>query len=172
MFTGQLPQYLDPRKYADQGRVIEGQLPVGELSRLQDLEDSLDNPVLVALRFSRDQEGRCCIAGEVSAMLSFTCQRCLAPVQYNVSSSVNVAVVWNEEQAKALPDALDPLIVNEKSLVLSELLEEELILAMPILAVHDICPDVLVESAQEDDPESTERENPFAVLASLKRDGN
>lgn len=172
MLTGQLPQYLDPRKYADQGRVIEGQLPVGELSRLQDLEDSLENLVQVALTFGRDEEGRCCITGQVSAVLSFPCQRCLAPVEYNVSSSVNVAVVWNEEQAKALPDALDPLIVSEKSLLLSQLLEEELILAMPILAVHEVCPESLPVSTEPEDLEQPEKENPFAVLASLKRDGN
>ena len=51
MFSGQLPQFLDPRKYADQGRIVEGQLTVGDLPRLQEYRESLDQPVAISLAF-------------------------------------------------------------------------------------------------------------------------
>ncbi len=108
MFSGQLPQFLDPRKYADQGRVVEGQLTVGDLPRLQEYRESLDQPVAISLAFDRDEEGHRRIEGEVSTVLVLPCQRCLEPVNYSVTARIDVALVWNEDQAKALPERLDP----------------------------------------------------------------
>ena len=170
MFSGQLPQFLDPRKYADQGRVVEGQLTVGDLPRLQDYRESLDQPVAISLAFGRDEEGHRRIEGEVSTKLVLPCQRCLEPVTCDVQATINVALVWNEDQAKALPERLDPWLIDDEPMVLTDLLEEELLLAMPLVALHDPCPTALPHDSGE--PEKQENaDNPFAVLAQLKGQG-
>ena len=143
MFSGQLPQFLDPRKYADQGRVVEGRLTVSDLPRLQDYRESLDQPVVISLAFGRDEEGHRRIEGEVSTQLVLPCQRCLEPVVCDVHATIDVALVRNEDQAKALPQRLDPWLVGDDPMVLTDLLEEELLLAMPLVALHDSCPTVL-----------------------------
>ena len=97
MFSGQLPQFLDPRKYADQGRVVEGRLTVSDLPRLQDYRESLDQPVVISLAFGRDEEGHRRIEGEVSTQLVLPCQRCLEPVVCDVHATIDVALVRNED---------------------------------------------------------------------------
>ena len=86
---------------------------------------------------------------------------------------VDLVLVWSEDQAKALPADLDPLLVTEERLSLAELLEEELLLALPLVALHDECPrpaSTGSEPEPEGDPDDTQTnpDNPFAVLARLK----
>ncbi|MBM7333815.1 MAG: YceD family protein [Alcanivorax sp.] len=173
MFSGQLPPYLEPRKFADQERVIEGEARVGDLPRLREYRDSQDQPVRVSLAFGRDEDGRGRVQGRVEATLILVCQRCLEPVHHPVVADVDLVLVWSEDQAKALPADLDPLLVTEERLSLAELLEEELLLALPLVALHDECPrpaSTGSEPEPEGDPDDTQTnpDNPFAVLARLK----
>ncbi|HIK74872.1 MAG: YceD family protein [Alcanivorax sp.] len=171
MFSGQLPPYLEPRKFADQERVVEGEARVGDLPRLREYRESLDQPVRVRLAFGRDEDGRRRVQGRVETSLVLVCQRCLEPVQQEVAADVDLMLVWSEEQAKALPADLDPLLVTEERVTLAELVEEELLLAMPLVALHDQCPDPPPQSAGDpgdQDDNQSDPDNPFAVLARLK----
>ena len=173
MFSGQLPPYLEPRKFADQERVVEGEARVGDLPRLREYRDSQDQPVRVKLAFGRDDDGRGRVQGRVETTLILVCQRCLEPVHHPVAADVDLVLVWSEGQAKALPTHLDPLLVTEERVSLAELVEEELLLALPLVALHDECPrpaSTGSEPEPEDDPDDTQTnsDNPFAVLAQLK----
>lgn len=168
MFSGQLPQFLDPRKFADQGLEIHGQTGVGALPRLADLRDSQNEVVDVALQFGRNEEGRQAVEGRVSASLVMPCQRCLEPVTYQVIAKVKLVMVWNEEQIKALPEHLDPLLVTGEKMPLVDLLEEELLLALPLVALHEQCPNPLVKEQSSVAGDEEKADNPFAVLAKLK----
>ena len=77
-------------------------------------------------------------------------------------------LVWTEEQAKALPADLDPLLVTGERMTLAEVLEEELLLALPLIALHDQCPNSPLDESGEADEEQIKPDNPFAVLAHLK----
>ena len=170
MFSGQLPHYVEPRKLADQGGLISGQTTVSALPRLSDFEHSQDQPVLVALTFERDaDDGQRIVHGTVSTELVLTCQRCLEPVACAVTAEVMLALVWSEEDIKALPERYDPLLVAEDKMPLAPLLEEELLLALPLVATHEQCPTRLPGGDEPEDTASAERaDNPFAVLADLK----
>ncbi|ASK34364.1 YceD family protein [Alloalcanivorax mobilis] len=168
MFSGQLPTYLDPRKYADQERVIEGEARVGDLPRLREYRESLDQPVRIRLAFSRDDDGRRHVRGRVETTLALVCQRCLETVESRIVADVDLVLVWTEEQAKALPADLDPLLVTGERMTLAEVLEEELLLALPLIALHDQCPNSPLEESGEADEEQIKPDNPFAVLARLK----
>lgn len=170
MFSGQLPQSFDPRRFTDQGAEIQGSMAVGALPRLHEFRDSQDEPISVALRFGHDEEGRRVIDGTISTRLIMTCQRCLEPVEYQIEARPHLVLVWSEDQMKALPEHLDPLLVGEERVPLADLLEEELLLALPLVAMHDTCPAPLAPQRPEQDeaPETPKRDNPFAVLASLR----
>lgn len=174
MFSGQLPHSLDPRKLSDQGGEIRGRIRVGDLPRLREFGESPDEPVDVALVFGRDEEGHRVIEGTIAARLTMRCQRCLEPVVYDVQADVLLGMVWGEDQMKALPERLDPYMVTEDRMPVADLVEEELLLAIPLVAMHDKCPVRLVEENATDDEDEGPRddaENPFAVLARLKEKG-
>ena len=171
MFSGQLPPFFDPRKFADQGIDIQGETSVGKLPRLAEFRDSQDEPVQVDLHFGRDEDGRRSISGTVSTRLTMPCQRCLEPVTYQITARPRLVMVWDEEQMKALPEQLDPILVIDDKMPLADLLEEELLLALPLVAMHEQCPNPLVKESQPDSAADgkDKADNPFAVLAKLKR---
>ena len=168
MFSGQLQPYLEPRKLADQGAEIHVETRVSELPRLAEFRDSQENPVQVALKFDR-HDGERTISGDIETRLVMSCQRCLEPVEVDVHARVALTLVWTEEQAKALTEGQDPCLLHDEKLPFAELLEEEILLALPAVATHEQCPTPLeADTGGDDQAESPQRDNPFAVLAELK----
>lgn len=163
MFSGQLLPFLDPKKFADQERVIEGEARVGDFPRLREYRESLDQPVRVKFAFGRDGDGRRRLKGRVETNLALVCQRCLELVDQDIVATVDLVLVWSEDQAKALPADQDPLLVIGDRMLLTDLVEEEVLLAMPLVALHDQCPNPL----PDDSGEAHDDINPFAVLARL-----
>jgi len=171
-----LPLSLDPRKVFRHELEIEGEVAVSALSAL--CESLYDNKGVAraTLSFSVDDERRLRIQGQVSAEVNVVCQRCLNPMSIQLDDQVDLVMVSSEEQAKQLPAALDPWICTEdQTLVPADIVEEQLILAMPIVTMHDNCIDLAkgFGSAAEAAGDSSDspvavRNNPFAVLAGLK----
>ena len=176
MFSGPLPRYLEPRKLARQGGEISGQTPVAGLPGLAEFSGGRERVVRARLCFERDEEGHYCIRGEVKTVLELCCQRCLEPFEYSVEAEVSLALVWSQDQARALPAHLDPLLISEDQVELASLLEEELLLALPLVASHRQCPRPLDNPAADPGENMNEGstrpdgENPFAVLERLKKD--
>ena len=112
------------------------------------------------------------IEGHVEGELQIVCQRCLGAMPLPINSDWQLAVVTGFQQAEQLPEEYDPLLVEEDTIVLRDLIEDELILAVPSAARHepDQCATQItdyqevVEEAEA--PEASD--NPFAVLALMK----
>lgn len=170
MFSGQLPHYVEPRKLAQQGGEISGHTTVGALPRLAEFRDSQQSPVSASLYFSRDDDGHQVIQGEIDTRLHLTCQRCLELVEKQIHAEVSLAMVWSEDAISGLPEAYEPWLLSDEKLVLADLLEEELLLALPLAPVHEECPVSLPNPAEDEGRETgnQDAENPFAVLATLK----
>jgi uncharacterized protein len=112
------------------------------------------------------------------AVAPLQCQRCLSPVALPLEVDREVLLVHGEEQAARLDEELeDDVLALPERLNLLELLEDELILALPIVPRHDgDCPNPLAglgsqAGAADDADEQPERVHPFAVLAQLKGRG-
>jgi uncharacterized protein len=172
MLTEPLPSTLDVRKAAVRGVSVSGTLRPLDLQRFRPLLAADEGAIEAELSFSRDEENRYVIRVAAEADVSVTCQRCLEPMAEHLTSENTLAVVWTDEQAAHLPRHLDPLIVAQDACSLWELVEDELILAMPPFSYHDTeeCKERIAgfsdpvpeEDAAEDKP------NPFNVLAQLK----
>lgn len=172
--TKQLPRWVDPRKFAQQCVNLAGIVPEEDLQRLQDASyKRAPSQIDADLQFFSDEEGRRCLGGKLTATLLLECQRCLEPYELTIATEVHLAVVWDEIQAQALPKTLDPWIVGEEG-DLHSVLEEELLLALPAIALHGYeCVDASVFSVGDEaevSQASAERKNPFGVLASLMPD--
>lgn len=134
-----------------------------------------EGEVCFDLVFGRDAQQRAVVSIHVNATLQLYCQRCMGVVQWPVEADSRLALVAGPEEAARLPEGLDPLLLEEPRLALSTLVEDELILAVPVAPLHEV-DDCAVDLAKVNDPTglpsepAPERENPFAVLAGLHGD--
>jgi uncharacterized protein len=108
---------------------------------------------------------------EVDATMPLVCQRCLNPVDVPVTVSRSFRFVADETTAAAEDDtAEEDLLALSRSFDIVELVEDELLMELPVAPRHEVCPEPVKMSAVDADFEAagTERENPFAVLGKLK----
>jgi uncharacterized protein len=113
---------------------------------------------------SRDGDGKCWLVLEVSGTLGLVCQRCLKRLAFPVEIRTRLLLVppgqaWPDEELAE--DGFDA-VAAEKEMVLLSLIEEEVLLALPIAPMHETCA-TPVPVADEHEP------SPFAVLAKLKK---
>lgn len=169
-----LPRHIDPRKFAHQGLDLQGVIAVSELPRLAEVAlegNRFDDgsEVKVELQFGVDEEKHRVISGQALCSLKVACQRCLEPVEVVLDADINLAIVWDEERAKQLPKALDPLILPEGPADLYEIIEDELLLNLPMVSYHD--EDCIEQTSFGDEAvavEAAPSKNPFQVLEQLK----
>jgi uncharacterized protein len=169
-----IPERLDPWRYADLGKTISGAIRLDSLPRLGPCLLAAEGDVSFDLRFERDAQRRAILTGSLSADLVLECQRCLAAVTLPVKANLALAFVEGMDQAGQLPDRLDPCLVEDGGVSFRDLIEDELLLALPQVAMHaaGACPN-LAAGRSDDKPVTAEGrsgDNPFAVLAELKRD--
>lgn len=106
------------------------------------------------------------------------CQRCLAAFAEPIDTDMRFEVMASEEEADAVPDEDEDVdvIVGSRRFSVLELIEDEVLLALPVAPKHEVCPTVhesLVtgvdgEVEPEAPPEEEKRPSPFAALAGLK----
>lgn len=175
------PRRLDVERFAAESGQLEGDWPLAEMARLCDACHAA--PGLLAsnrVRWSawgeqRKQPGQGAHAWlrlKVDTDVDLTCQRCLSAVQVTLAVDRWFHFVVGEQQAAALDaESDDDVLVSTRALDLRELAEDELLLALPLVPRHDVCPQPLLAPADGADLEdlADTPENPFAALAALKR---
>ncbi len=174
MLDERLPVQIDPIRYAETRRELAGPLALAKMARLGEALYDDAGEVQVRLHFGIDEEGFRYMRGTVSGELSLLCQRCMEPMAHHVELELSLAIVGNPTEAEALPSHYDPLMVGDQPLFLQDIIEDELLLALPIVPRHE--EDCMVKVEQgSDETESGEPgagNNPFAELAKLKTRGN
>lgn len=167
-----LPAQIDPFRFAETRRVVRGELPVAELDRLAPLLSGIDTSALeVVLEFGIDEQGVRFIKGTVRGELSLACQRCLEPMVWPVDLTLAVGLVRSDEAGERLPIAYEPLLIESVPMVLANVIEDELLLSLPLVPMHpeESCPATALLAKEEPaETQEGERENPFAVLSGLK----
>ncbi|MDJ0805502.1 MAG: YceD family protein [Gammaproteobacteria bacterium] len=164
-----LPDRFDPWRFADLAKRVNGCYLLGDLTRLSVCLADSQGEVCFDLEFYRDKQRRACLRGRVTAQLILECQRCLGPMAFEVDSKMSLAFVEGLVEADNLPDELDPQLVVSNQVQLRDLIEDEMLLALPQVPMHaiDECPSV--RGAEPDIDSVALQESPFAVLAQLKR---
>lgn len=164
---------VDPWLLAEREDTLEGHVPLKELPRLSLLLVDDTGEATVHFVFGKDSSGRSIVHSSIKAELKLECQRCLQPMSHAVDATGDLALVRGPMEAEQLPAELDPLLVQEDEVLqIPELVEDELLLSIPISPRHEkgTCQGQaasLADDAIEEDP-AEEVRNPFAVLAGLK----
>lgn len=172
MFDEPLPKQADLRKLASRQAHFSVHLDAAQLPRFAGAIVDGQGVVDAELQLGVNEQYVRYLQGTVSCTTQVVCQRCMEPMPITIHSDVLLGIVWDEAEARNLPKAMDPLIVAEDELVdLNEVVEDELLLAMPFASYHD--PDQcggkqVYQSGEEQAPASAKKENPFSVLAQLK----
>ncbi|ARU03840.1 hypothetical protein CCO03_03310 [Comamonas serinivorans] len=175
------PQSIDVRALAEAGAQLEGHAPLTLFARLMDLaRDNRASEALletlgpvhwvatflaVRVTGAADQPT---LHLQVDAQLPLQCQRCLTPYAQAVLVDRDFAFVNDEATAEALDDESEvDLLVSSRQFDLVALMEDEVLMAMPIVPKHDVCPGPVTLQVGEvvDEPA---KPNPFAALAALK----
>ncbi len=159
-----LPAVLDGVAFANEGAVAAGVVAVAALPRL--VEGLADDSGCLECRVtgSRDGDGKCWLALEVSGTLGLVCQRCLNRLAFPVEIRTRLLLVppgqaWPDEELAE--DGFDA-VAAEKEMALLSVIEDEVLLALPIAPMHETCA-TPVPVVEEHEP------SPFAVLAKLKK---
>ena len=166
-----LPRLVNPRKLVATNATFTRDIDVNHLPRLQEATLSITR-VFVDVQLERDEQHRPQLVGKVEASFELECQRCLSSMPVDIDHQFRVVMAWDEIQEKALPKNLDAWIVGDEDADLCAILEEEILLLLPVVPKHDseCLEPKLFQSGEGVDSEAETKENPFSVLAELKGD--
>jgi uncharacterized protein len=103
----------------------------------------------------------------VQAELVMRCERCLEPVTQSIKSDFRFGLVSSEDEAGLLPREFEPLLVEGSELSLVDLLEDELLLSLPIVARHEDACSELLQKHKKDEGVQQDTYRPFAALKDL-----
>lgn len=173
------PLHLDVAAFAADGGQLSGRWPGASLSRLADSQAPPQDVPLPDVAWAVQGERRAVTGGEAELWLTLhaqapvwlTCQRCLQPYELPLTLDRRLRFVRGEAEAEALDaESEDDVLALSRWLDLRELVEDELLLALPLVPRHAVCPQPLpmaVDAGPEPDG-GAERPNPFAALQGLK----
>jgi uncharacterized protein len=159
------------QKEVAQNGCFEGEIALSELKRLGEFLHPADGTevsgkVLLDFGFSRNEFDIPMITGHLQTRLGLECQRCLQPLELPLELDFRLMIDASDELLRNSSE--DTLYSVDGFVDIAEVVEDELILALPLVAMHEdtACNENWQASGSNSD--GAEKENPFAVLQQLK----
>ncbi len=175
--------HIDSLKFAREQNQLSGQIAVTMLPRLIPELSSTKEILEFTLSGGVDKKGHAYLKLVLSGEIKLVCQRCLGELPFLIEISQQILIAPNEKALEYLDEEeeLECLLANKTLLVL-ELIEDELLLSLPYAPKHDALTEcekqgfdathfiqVDPETEAEEPVVSPEKPNPFAALAHLKK---
>jgi len=174
-----LPDWINPARLALNKVQLQGYAQVGQMSRLREVlfapTDDLDTLNSLQIdcdwQFSLSQRQVVC-EGSLTANLPLLCQRCLQPLDWHLHTDIQYCWLTDEEHEDQVSDEYEIVNMVEIPLKLATVIEEEVLLSLPLIAKHENCQ---VQHQQPLDPIQDDRTvttannlkakpNPFELL--------
>jgi uncharacterized protein len=153
--------------------VIEFSIPLKDLPRVSREVASADGEAKGQARFSR-QLGQAVADLDVDAQPEVVCQRCMQPMRWPARVKSRIALVRDYDAADRVPEGLEIFLVEGDSVSVRDLVDEEILLALPVVARHaegSECADSFMQlpghEADEEDVADSQVQKPFAQLGEL-----
>ncbi|MFU8831526.1 MAG: YceD family protein [Wenzhouxiangella sp.] len=157
------PDWVHPDKAAASRREFIGTVAVDRLPRLAGLVVADETTeISFRLAFGYDELDQIRVEVEVSGRVPMQCQRTLRTFDQEIESASVVGIVSSEDEAAELPEDYDPQIFPDKRVPLLDLIEEEVLLSLPLVPV---CP----ESSRIGAEPVADTHRPFEALAALRK---
>jgi uncharacterized protein len=180
MIHDPFPDRIDALKLFTRNGSITAVLPIARLHRLSlNLQDT-NGQVVVDLHFGLDANKKMLLTGTLDSKVIVLCQRCMSEMELDLHSDLYLKVCANDKQLRALPKSEDAIVIDETGLNILEVIEDELILSLPIVTLHSVMSCNKADSADahftaisglengENQIAKDEKQSPFAMLATLK----
>ena len=164
-----LPDRVDCAHLADDGAVLERVYPLGEMPRLQDLLADARGSVRARFAFAKLGAGRAGATVAIDATSQLVCQRCLQGFAFAAAGSSEIEFSSGKDVGAANSQR-EVYATDDGWVSLRELAEEELLLALPIVAMHapQACGEApAYEAVGEIRDSSGDRSRPFTALQDL-----
>jgi uncharacterized protein len=171
------PARLDVAQFSRQAGELRGEWRLTRLKRLA--EAAVDPESAPPVRwFARGESLRrpghfdeVWLALRAEAEVGLACQRCLQTMAQRLMLDTRIRFVYGEDAAARLDEEIESdVLALTRSLDLGELIEDELLLALPIVPRHEACPDgrqAGTRSAGHPAVPQDAEVNPFAMLRQL-----
>lgn len=168
---------IDTYELTRSGQAVQGSAALAQFSRFIDgLPPQPDETVEWVLTGTRNSLGQQFLDIHVKARPVVQCQRCMAPMPYPLDLNGRLQVVETEadldveDDPDTSPDEwVEPILASTHLDVLA-LVEDELILGLPYVPMHEQCSTEALERAgQSQDGDAPAKPSPFAVLSELKK---
>jgi Predicted metal-binding, possibly nucleic acid-binding protein len=169
MFSDTLPELLNANRFIDAQEAATAVLEPKHYQRLSQVATLLPGGQ-ITLTGRRDPFGPRVVEGRVKCSVEMICQRCLETVTYELEGMIGWGLVFSELEMQSLDKQFDPILVVEGQLQLREAVEDELMLLLPMMPMHQACDSGWKPQAEDADASSAERESPFSVLSQLKNE--
>lgn len=179
------PAALDVAAFCRDGARLQGQRSPAELPRLAEAllrtsDGAAERPIeWIAAGHLQPVGGgapHCLLDLTIRATPTLECQRCLQPMALPLQVERRFLFVEGEDEAARLDEELDEdVLALAPRFDLLALIEDELLLALPLVPRHDICPELPAAlrapegAAVADAPPEEREDHPFAALAALRR---
>jgi DUF177 domain-containing protein len=171
--TGSVATPVDVPGLARSGGCVEGELGADDLPRLA---DRLLGAARVEFRFcgAIDAQGRPSAELQLRGEVGLTCDRCGASLRMPLSEVTTYYFVADAAELDALPiagelegDAEPEPLIASPAFDLGALVEDELLLALPISPRHERCPDPVGEAAADPAATPVAARRPLGELGAL-----
>ena len=140
MTSQNIPPLISARKAAIAGITYSGVVRGKDIGRVAAAVLEIEGPLSVSLRFDINEGRKRTVEAKIEGRVSMQCQRCLKPVSVLVETCSTLTVVAHDEEAASVLRTTEPLLLDGDDLVVYSLIEDEVLLALPIVALHSIDP--------------------------------
>ena len=167
-----LPTLIDPRKLALQEVILEGTVNVEDLPRLASSVTAICAPLWASVQFKLDESRAKVALGNIKVPVETVCQRCLDPLKMELQAEFAAQVIWSEDHPNRVASNYEPWLVVDKMTSFSEMLEDEILLALPLVNYHNVgeCTgDTFLHEEVDAAGDETVSDSPFNVLQQLKK---
>lgn len=154
--------------------MLGGEIQLSQMKRLMPLLANAEGAVQLSLEFDVDTMGLATMTGTAQAKLELCCQRCLEPMGWPLQIQLALAFIRPKGDEAGIPGPYEPYMVESVPLRLSDMIEDEIILALPSIPRHELAQCPASEWLQEDKSAATEtaadeeqKQSPFSALAEL-----
>lgn len=164
---------VQPFKLANKEGELQFKWPVSEFKRLTELLLDDAGEVKVQLQGEYDHRKRCLLIANIEAQLTLECQTSFEPIMFEATRETTFCAVSTESQFSEVEEEYEPVLVEDGYLDIKQVIEDELILAVPLVANKSLDEiDQKMSFGELDEAEiaaAKKADNPFSVLENLKK---
>ncbi|MCC6209220.1 MAG: DUF177 domain-containing protein [Gammaproteobacteria bacterium] len=171
--SGRLPETVHWDRLTEGGEILRGAMALRGMARLAGCLLDDEGDVDVELELGVDAQKVRYLRGHLRTTLNLVCQRCLQPLPYPLDIDICLGLLVSEDQMERLPEVYDPYVLDHRKAELRTIVEDELMLALPLIPTHDAAHCAIdaayVATEVEAQPKDSGTRQPFAGLGALMK---